>query len=384
MPISIEKKIVGYELAPKAASTPATTGPVTAITPSHTDIDRRIVLKPAAGVAEASLRWPKRPQSVNGFESWTSGFITAPAGKFALSISIYRNGSVMPFEVFALGVEQPSCSSEICRLLSKVLQTADPAFIAFHLDALKNAVEAPFPLTLPFSGKAIEVGSVGAAIATIVEAYARHIGYLHDGSHTLPSPMLDALASKREPKTEGQGGVCHFEDVLNETTGELFKVVIPEALLENGRVFPYGCWLAGRRAPAESEAMCKLISLFMRHSDPRWTAIALETLRDHRPSRTENADFWAPVPRTDKRRNYASSWQYIAEVLLARYRQLGILDEHGRPVVQAGLFEHEPTLDFVPVVTAPKGARCPSCGEATLRREAGCDTCHSCSYSRCG
>ena len=40
-------------------------------------------------------------------------------------------------------------------------------------------------------------------------------------------------------------------------------------------------------------------------------------------------------------------------------------------------------LDGLPLAQTP-GRQCPKCGQPTLIRQEGCDSCNSCGYSRCG
>lgn len=379
--IKLAQKIVGYSVRKHADSTGASSIGAIAPVPLH-DPDRRIVIKLAIGVAERSLRWPKRPRNTDGFQAWTSDFIRTPVGKFALAISYFTNGHLHPFEVWGLAREQPQMTWFICEHLSKVLQTDDVAFISYHLEALKKAFEAPFDLAIPHQGTVVRADSIGAAIAFVVEAHLLKLGYLGTTTpSTSSSPMLSAMTSIREPRTEGQGGVGWQEQVVNrgERVNHDFVVFIKEALLEDGRIFPLSLWLGGLRVPPESEAICKLASLAMRHSDPKWTADFFKLLRTH-----ENRDeeFRAIVPGTQRQHAYASTWAYVAELVLYRYRMLGILDDAGDPIEQGHLFAPESLEDESPVAAA-SGEVCPSCHQAAVQRQGGCPTCLACGYSKC-
>lgn len=386
MAIRIESKITGFSVARKdaesASSTPAPHAAPAASEQKDANTsgtEQRLTLPESTGVAERSLRWPKRPASPGGFEAWASDWIRAPRTRFALCVSHYRNGVLHPFEVWVLGGETPREASMICEILSKVMQTNEPGFIAYYLDALAKAQGEPFEVTLPHSGETVRAGSIGAAIARIVKDHASHIGFLTPDRINAPSPMLQAMTSLREPKTSGNGGVAFYEDIRNTTNGDDFPVFLKEGVV-NGRVVPFSAW-AGNNGPRESESILKLVSLAMRHADPKWAAMILRILAT---SEFKGEEFWGGLPGSEKSRYYGSTWALVAEFILARYRKLGILDHENNPVTQAGLFA-EPVA--TPVATAePKAATgryCTACGEHAVRRIDGCDTCMSCSASKC-
>lgn len=394
MSVAISKKITGFKVIEKTAP-PAPALAVVA------DTDRRLQLKPVEGLAERSLRTPKRPSSHlqtdhhgqlhQGFAAWNSDTIRTPGQrKFALSISSYQNGVGHPFEVWALGREAPDSASEICQILSKIMQVDCPHFLRYHLEALKSAKGTPFDLTEPYSGKVVSVPSVGAAIAHVVEAHARAIGYIDDAHLDVSkSPMLLAMSSTKEPKTQGQGGLAYVEDIFNPTTGESFPLFIKEGLLPDGKLFPFSIWFGGNATPAESESICKLVSLALRHSDPFWTMQILGILAEHAPAHGSNQDFWGPVPgHTEKQAYYRSTWAYVAQVVIHRLKTVGRIDEQGRAVEQRQLFadlapEPVATQDAIdPLLKG--GSECPSCGEKACYVRDGCLSCVSCSWSRCG
>ena len=381
--IAITKKITGFAVRTPNAQV-AVPAPASTPVQASNDPDRRLVLGSLPGIAERSLRFPKRPTDRNGFVAWTSDFIHTPTGKFVVCISSYVNGTRFPFEVWALGAEQPPAASLLCQLLSKILQTDDPGFIRHHLKALKKAVEVPFALTLPHTGECVIANSVGAAIALVYEAHARAVGYLSDDAALEDSPMLAAMSSIREPKSGGAGGYAVFEDVSNPC-GHDFPLFIKEAWMEGAcQPVPISIWAGSRQVPAESEAILKLASLAMRHRDPQWVGMLLQTLRKHVEVGQELG--FARVG-SGKPTYYHSTWAYVADLVLNRYQQLGILNEDGRPIAQGSLFaaiepEPEPAA-LRPVVT--NTMRCPECGETgSLVFTSSCWQCRECSYSKCG
>ncbi|WP_395795553.1 adenosylcobalamin-dependent ribonucleoside-diphosphate reductase, partial [Aquimonas sp.] len=86
------------------------------------DPDRRLVLKPAAGLTEGSLRWPRRPDSPDGSPSWTFR-VNAPEARFAITVAHYENGTNHPFEVWAQGAEVPRVLPAIAKVLSADMRT---------------------------------------------------------------------------------------------------------------------------------------------------------------------------------------------------------------------------------------------------------------------
>jgi ribonucleoside-diphosphate reductase alpha chain len=376
MTVTISKKITGFSVKKPTTTTPA------ALPPARSTDQRLVLNRPTPGVAHRSLRWPKRPHNTNGFPSWTSPFFTAPGGKFAMAISHYVNGVTHPFEVWALGREAPPEADVVCKILSKVMQTNEPAFIRYHLDALSKAIEQPFEIVLPHTGETLKVGSVGAAIAKVVEAHARSLGYFTAERLAAPSSMLDAMTSTREMKTEGRGGFAFYEDIRNPTTGDDFVVFLKELTDHTGATMPFSAWFGGRRVPAESESILKLLSLAMRHRDPAWTTEILGIVRRHTVIEQE---FRGPAPRCDKQVMYGSTWAAVAEAILARYRELGILNEENGPVQQESLFAPDPDLALpAPTLRTPAGRLCSNCGEHAVQRRDGCDCCGACGASKCG
>ena len=390
--IKIEKRIKGFSVKDNAA--PSNPMPL----PPVSELDRRIIIKPVEGLVERSLRSPKRPDSHTvpdkhgklhqGHAAWNSDVIRAPSGKFALSISAFLNGCAHPFEIWALGREAPSSTSELCQILSRVLSVDDPEFLKYHLRALKGAVEEPFEFQLPFTGDWVRAGSVGAAIAMVLEQYALAVGFIDDQPiDPSKSPMLQAMTSLSEPKTmHGFCGLAPYFDVRNTSTGEEFVCFVKEAVTApSGALFPFSVWFAGRRAPAESEPLCKMLSLGLRHSEVEWTLLILDPLLNHSPNPRDDQSFWAPVPGTAKKMLYRSSWHYVATILRHRLIQVGRLTPEGKPVGQGSLFALPEATVHVgrSGPSEPVGTECPACGAHKVVRLDSCATCLECSWSKC-
>lgn len=380
MSVKLTSKIKSFSvLKPSDPAVSPSPAPVKAPEPS----DRRLVLAPVEGVVEGSLRFPSRPKSLNGFQAWSSDFIVVnDREKFALSISHYVNGITHPFEVFAMGQEQPASASLLCQMLSKVLSTNEKPFIKHYLSSLKRARGEAFPLTLPYTGKTVTANSLGSAIALVVEAHAKQIGYFLDEEQDAESPMLKAMTSPTEQKSRGQGGLASYDDVFNSSTGDDFPIFIKEAWLESeGRTVPISVWFGTEKAPAESDAILKILSLAMRHRDPKWPSLFLRTLRKH----VEFGKEYGFASVGDRKPvYYGSTWAYVADIIINRYVQLGILNENGYPLQQRSLFiVEEPVVFTKQDDTAPKGLPCPSCSSTQTSMAGGCLSCLQCGWSRC-
>lgn len=344
--------------------------------------DRQMILATKEGDIQP-VRFPSRPRSINGFQAWVSDFIVVDEEqKFALSISHYINGITHPFEVFAMGQEQPPSASLICQMLSKVLSTNDKPFIKHYLSSLKRAGGKAFESTLPYTGETYTAKSVGSAIAQVVEAHCQHIGYFNDQDDDLESPMLNAMTSRTEQKSKGQGGLAAFDDVFNSLAGHDFPIFIKEAWLESeGQNVPISVWFGTQQAPPDSDAILKILSLSMRQRDLRWPAMFLKILRSH-------VDFGKEYgfgSVGDKKPTfYASTWAYVADLIIYRYQQLGIFDAEGKHLLQASLFvAEEPDVVTIIQDKTPKGLPCPSCSSTNTQMSEGCLSCNNCTYSRC-
>jgi len=345
--------------------------------------DRHLVLKPASGLTDGSLRWPKRPSTPDGAPSWTFT-VDAPAGRFGVTVAQYDNGISHPFECWVQGAEAPRGLTAIAKVLSADMRTKDPEWLRTKLDALRKTEASPFFLAGPPNGAPVRIGSSAAALAYLVDYRARAIGYIDGESASNESPMLLAMASRKEPKAYAEGNLSWYVDVVNHGTGDDFMLMVKEAQMEDGTRFPFSVWAAGNY-PREWDGLFKLLSLDMRICDPKWIALKLRGLIDHPEPKGE---FWAPLQGTEKQSVFPSTVAYIAHVLLHRYRMLGILDSAGETVRQGGLFAVEvetPTLGVA--ATTGRGHKdCTECGgHKTVIRRDGCDHCEACrAIGSCG
>ena len=348
------------------------------------DPDRRLVLKPAAGLTEGSLRWPHRPEAPDGSPSWTFR-VDTPEARFAVTVPHYENGTNHPFEVWAQGAEVPRVLSAIAKVLSADMRTKDPRWLAEKLHALQKCEGASLMLKMPPAATPKRAGSAAAALAHLVEYRATTLGYLSEDTWNVESPMLLAMASRKEPKAE-QGSLAWYVDIANPATGDDFVLMVKEAVMEDGSRFPFSIWASGTY-PRELDGLLKLLSIDMRISDPAWIAMKLKGLRNFPEAKGE---FMAPIPGVaDKRQWYSSTVAYIAHVLLARYQAIGMLNDALEPVRQAGLFMIEAASLPIAQQAAPAGRGHKDCGECggtrTVVKRDGCEHCEACgSVGACG
>jgi len=349
------------------------------------DPDRRLTIKPAADAAIGQLRWPKRPVTLDGSPSWTFAVNGCPQGNFAVTVAHFENGVNHPFEAWVQGAEAPRGLTAIAKLLSMDMRCKDRRWLKAKLHALKKADGGEFDLAMPPNGGLRRVGSATAALATLVEYRCNSIGYFDGSTDELESPMLGTLACAKEPDVAPEGEIPWMAKVVNQSAGDDLRVFLREVELEDGSRFPLSIWFAGKY-PKEWDGLCKLLSRDMWVCDHRWIAEKLRSLAKHQePQR----DFWAPVPGSEKQAVYPSTLAYIAALILARYRSIGILDADNAPVAQRGLFREE--QDEGVKVSDNHGVGrgykdCPSCGShKSIHKVGGCDQCASCGHvGSCG
>jgi ribonucleoside-diphosphate reductase alpha chain len=347
-----------------------------AVTPSITqdlrqdDPDRRVVLKDVHNINDV-MRWPDRPE-VN--PEGITYRVKHPQGGFAVVVNHYMNGRMHPLEVFVAGAEQPRGLAAIAKSLSVDMRTDDGAWLAMKLDSLLNtAGDDGFEMTHPANGKVVMMPSLAAGFASLVKHRLTEIGALDSAG---PSTMMDALFSKREPKTGPNGALGWHVDINNPFTGDDFLLHTKEVVLPNGQVRPYSVWLSGAY-PKVLDGLMKVLSIDMRVSDPAWVATKLSKLTNFGEVR---GDFFAQVPGDVRQQNYPSTVAYVATVLLARMQALGLIGP------QAQLLKAEArsvTVEVSEVKAA--GRQCPGCKTMSLHKRDGCDVCDHCGFSgSCG
>jgi ribonucleoside-diphosphate reductase alpha chain len=345
------------------------------------DPDRRVRLASTPQPALASLKWPGRPDLAEGNMAWTY-MVEIPERKESFAIFIGQvdnNGhGAMPFEVWVNGAEQPRGLGAIAKALSMDMRSEDRAWLKMKLDSLAKARdEQGFPLAMPPTGERVYQNGVVAAFANIVSWRCEQLGAFRDlDKH--PTPVLNALFSKKEPKAGPLGTMSWTVDISNANTGDDFVLGVKELHLPDGSRRPYSIWLAGEY-PKVLDGLCKLISLDMRVVDANWIGLKLRKLLNFGE---QNGEFWAPVPGEDRSSLYPSTVAYIAKLLLHRYKVLGILDDEGRAIQSAGILALPDAVKIIDHETAPvKGRVCPSCGAAAMIKRDGCEFCTACGHT---
>jgi ribonucleoside-diphosphate reductase alpha chain len=342
------------------------------------DPDRRVRLDSAPQPALASLKWPGRPDLTNGNMAWTY-MVEIPARNESFAIFIGQVGDPpMPFEVWVNGAEQPRGLGAIAKTLSMDMRSEDRAWLKMKLDALaKSRDEQGFQIPFPPTGEPVWVSGVVAAFARIVHSRCDELGTFSDIDRH-PTPVLDALFSRKEPKAGALGTMSWTVDVANPNTGDDFVLGVKELNLPDGSRRPYSLWMAGEY-PKVLDGLCKLLSLDMRLVDANWIGLKLKKLLNFGE---QNGEFWATVPGADRSALYPSTVAYIAALLLHRYKVLGILDDDGRAIRSVGILAMPQTRKTVELGTAAiKGKVCPSCGAAAMIKRDGCEFCTACGFT---
>jgi ribonucleoside-diphosphate reductase alpha chain len=347
------------------------------------DQDRRIVLEAAATPtpALASLRWPGRPELPNGSAGWVSQVVKHPLGSFVIFVSHTANGHNHPFEVWVNGSEQPRGLGALAKSLSMDMRTQDQVWVRMKLEMLmKTAGDDAFDMPMPPDGTVARMPSLVSAFAHLLKYRIEELGAL-EVSADATTPMMDALFAKKEPKTGTDGTMSWTVDISNAGSGDDFVLGLKELVLPDGQRRPYSMWLAGVY-PRALDGLCKVLSLDMRVIDPAWIGMKLRKLLNFGEPL---GDFMARVPGSVKMESYPSTVSYVANLIIHRYAMLGILDEHGYPVLQMGVLEIPKKKSKTAGIKTLAGKRCKECHNATLIKKDGCEFCTSCgAIGACG
>ena len=332
------------------------------------DPDRRLRLEPSE--VTSALRWPNRPETPDGAEAWNAR-IRTDHGSVYLSISHWTNGKAHPFECFVMGDQGRHQLGALGKLLSMDLRMQDPDWIQYKLNALEKTTTQPFVTDLP-GARETRVLSIGAAIARTIRVRCEQLGFESgDGSQSI---MLNALASRKEPKTRGEAMLAAYHDVANHTTGDDLAIYIKEAELSNGQRFPYSFWLVGDY-PAEWTSIMKMLSIDARITDPAWIASKLALLTEWSEPQ---GHFFANGPGQKGQLCFGSTLAYIATLIQARYVELGLLDAEGNPV-KGALYGEAAEVNL-----RGRQKLCEECGATTWKKD-GCDYCPEChAIGSCG
>ncbi|MGQ3054917.1 MAG: adenosylcobalamin-dependent ribonucleoside-diphosphate reductase [Roseateles sp.] len=357
--------------------------------------NQRLRVERLPNAVVASLRWPSRPDMPGGNPAW-SYLIQHPHGDFALFIGELPLdgpdgglfGRNLPFEVWVNGAEQPRGLAALAKTLSTDLRTNDAAWLRLKLGALATvAEERAFEMPMPPSGEKRLFPGVVAATAAVIRWRCEQLGALAEGG---PTPVVDAMFSRNEPRTGVSGTLAWAVDVDNPATNEQFTLTLKEVVLptpDGGSVMrPCAMGFSGNY-PKALDGLARLLSLDMRVMDPGWIAMKLRKLLN---VGEPLGHFMAPVPSLSGERRqqiWPSTVAYVARLVIHRYAMLGILDEAGQPLTDMGLLQTPaPKLSTAAgTLQVQAGKPCPECGNATMIHKDGCDFCTACGYvGQCG
>ncbi|CAG4883590.1 Vitamin B12-dependent ribonucleotide reductase [Georgfuchsia toluolica] len=342
--------------------------------------NRRLSIGALPAPVLASLRWPGRPRMADGNTAW-SYMIETPHGEFAIFVGQTENemGRGVPFEVWVNGSEQPRGLGAVAKTLSMDMRANDKAFLKLKLDVLARTIgEQSFDMPFPPIGEKKLVPGVVSAFAQAVRYRCERLGALEGEG---PTPVLDAMFSRDEPKTGTDGTLSWTVDISNPASGEEFVLGLKEITLPDGVTRPYSVWLSGNY-PRALDGLTKLLSLDMRVLDPAWIGMKLRKLIDY-PEPL--GDFMARVPGQQKQQNWPSTVAYIARLIQHRYAMLGILDENGYPTRDMGILETPGAAPEKGGIKVMQGSLCAECGNMTVIRKDGCDFCSACgAVGSCG
>jgi ribonucleoside-diphosphate reductase alpha chain len=375
-----------------SVDTPAVVAP----TPMTTDnANQRLQLDKLPAPVLTSLRWPGRPELKAGNPAW-SYLIQHPHGDFSLFVGELPAeagpgtglfGTTLPFEVWVNGAEQPRGLGALAKTLSMDMRANDPSWLKLKLDALATvAEERAFEMPFPPAGEKRLFPGVVAATASVIRWRCEQLGALEEGG---PTPVLDAMFSREEPRTSTDGTLAWAVDVDNPATGEAFTLTLKEVALaspESPTGFvtrPCALGFSGNY-PRAFDGLARLLSLDMRVIDPAWIGMKLRKLLN---VGEPLGHFMAPVPGQRRQQVWPSTVAYVARLVIHRYAMLGVLDEEGFPLHAMGILQAPEPKTAGATNAAPvlAGRPCPECGNATLIHKDGCDFCTACGHiGQCG
>jgi ribonucleoside-diphosphate reductase alpha chain len=261
------------------------------------------------------------------------------------------------------------------------MRSQDTAWLNMKLDSLAK--------TFGDHSYSVELGddvsaNASSASAILAKVLRHRIAQIPTGDATLPTPVLDAMFARKEPKSGTDGTISWSVDVNNPQTGDDFVLFIKELVLPSGTRRPYSMWMAGTY-PRELDGLCKMLSHDMRVIDPAWIGMKLRKLLNYAEPQ---GDFFARIPNQEKSQSWPSTVAYLAKLVIHRYAMLGILTEEGYPVENMGVMMAEQGDLFgetIQKIAPISGKQCPECGNHALIKKDGCEFCTACGHiGSCG
>ncbi len=133
----------------------------------------------------------------------------------------------------------------------------------------------------------------------------------------------------------------------------------------------------------ELQIITRLISAIFRRSES--AVFIVDELKA--VANPENTGYFRPPRDGEMKGMYIPSIFYeIGEIIEEHLKSLGVQDPRLYRSQEESLFDglkEQYDIESTTLIK-PVGKRCPQCHEETLTREAGCDICHNCGYSKCG
>jgi ribonucleoside-diphosphate reductase alpha chain len=336
-PNAVLGSVLSVEPSSTAAAQPA---------PLTTDgANQRLKLEKLPKPVLTSLRWPGRPEMRGGNPAW-SYMIQHPHGDFALFVGEPRPRAG----------RRPVRQEPALRGLGQRRRAAarpgrpgqDP--VDGHAGQRPGLAQAQARRPghrgrgarlrdgLPALGREAPVPGVVAATAAVIRWRCEQLGALEEGG---PTPVLDAMFSREEPRTTTAGTLAWAVDVDNPATGEAFTLTLKEVALAStesasGYVTrPCAVGFSGNY-PKALDGLARLLSLDMRVIDPAWIGMKLRKLLN---VGEPLGHFMAPVPGEKRQQVWPSTVAYVARLIIHRYAMLGVLDDQGFPLREMGILQ---------------------------------------------
>ncbi len=212
----------------------------------------------------------------------------------------------------------------------------------------------------------------------------------------LVAPARSKPGMKAKPKDQGDSGILHYLtqplDRPEALPGSTYKVQWPESdhalyitvndIIQDGRRRPFEVFINSKNTEhyAWTVALTRMISaVFRRGGDVSFVVEELKAVFDPRGGQWMNGRY---VP---------SLLAAIGGVLEEHMIVIGFLPAPGaleEDALQANPkvvnLQDDASASGGDEITDTRFRQCPKCGQASLIRQEGCDTCTSCAYSKCG
>jgi ribonucleoside-diphosphate reductase alpha chain len=390
--------IIGSVLSVTGAAASAVSG-VAATSPQQPhdlrdEPDRRLRLERIPQPALSSLRWPSRPKLAGGNLAYS--YMVEPLdGRTSFCIFIGQTEETytrpdgtqglrsVPFETWVNGNEQPRGLGAIAKALSMDMRSNDRGWLKLKLDALaRTRDEQPLQMAFPPDGDVRWTPGIVAGFVEVVRHRCEELG-MFEALDAQPTPMLDAMLFRKEPKTGPLGTLSWTADISNAATGDDFVLGVKELQLPDGARRPFSIWLSGDY-PRVLDGLCKLLSIDMHVIDVNWIGLKLGKLLTFGEL---NGSFWAPVPGEARQQVWPSTVAYVAALILHRFKVLGLLDGDGHAIGGAGALAMPTAKQASAGNSAPliAGKACPACATHAYIRRDGCMFCTACGHQgECG